>query len=359
MTDEAAGSIQQVVACPHCAEPVGAADRFCQDCGGSLLVCRTPLGGPEGRVSSTDCVACGSAQLDPDGFCADCGRAQPSGRDRMEYDLGFVAGVSDRGTRRSRNEDSMAFAVVNTPDRQEAVVAVVCDGVATSERADSASQAAADAALTALVEGVLDGIGDEAATSAGVSAASEAVAALARPDAPGIAPSCTYVSVVVADGTATVGWVGDSRAYWLGKPSSPLTADDTVAAELMAEGMSEVEAYSVSQAHALSRWIGADAATAAPRLATITPAEPGYLLLCSDGLWNYVPEAGTLHDLVNTAVSSFERGAEERTAGTAPMTAAVELTRLAIELGGNDNITVVVVPFPPTGGCSSPPTKPR
>ncbi|MEU3270525.1 protein phosphatase 2C domain-containing protein [Saccharomonospora sp. NPDC006951] len=358
MTDEAAGSTQQAVACPHCAEPVGAADRFCEGCGGSLLVCRTPLGGPQGRVASGDCVACGGTQLDPDGFCAECGRAQPSGRDRMEYDLGFVAGVSDRGKRRSRNEDSMAFAVVNSPDHGEAVVAVVCDGVATSERADSASQAAVDAALAALVEGVLDRIGDEPATSAGVAAASEAVAALARPEAPGIAPSCTYVSAVVTGERVTVGWVGDSRAYWLGSPSSSLTADDTVAAELMAEGMSEVDALSVPQAHALSRWIGADAATAAPGIATIEPGEPGYLLLCSDGLWNYVPEAGTLHDLVRTAVSSvssgsavpvFEPGAGERKAGTAPMTAAVELTRLAIELGGNDNITVVVVPFPLAG----------
>ena len=50
--------------------------------------------------------------LGDEGFCEDCGRAQPSGRDRMECDLELVVGVSDKGHRRARNEDSMAYGTV-------------------------------------------------------------------------------------------------------------------------------------------------------------------------------------------------------------------------------------------------------
>lgn len=135
--------------CPDCAEPVGPADRFCEACGKDLLVHRTPAGGPIGTARST-CIACGATEIDPDGFCTSCGRAQPAGRDRMECDLGAVAGVSDRGKQRARNEDSMAFARIGPATAPRAVVAVVCDGVASSVRADEASQAAADAALDVL-----------------------------------------------------------------------------------------------------------------------------------------------------------------------------------------------------------------
>jgi serine/threonine protein phosphatase PrpC len=144
---------------------------------------------------------------------------------------------------------------------------------------------------------------------------------------------------VVTPTDATIGWVGDSRVYWLAAPDSTaipsrgLTVDDTVAAELIAEGMSEEEANSVHQAHALSKWIGADAGEIEPRVVTIQPNGPGHVLLCSDGLWNYLPEAQAL--------------AAAMPAGGG-MAAAVELTKLALELGGHDNITTVLVPFPPT-----------
>lgn len=335
--------------CPNCGEAVGAKDRFCEGCGQSLLVRRTPVGGPLGNTDGAKtCVSCAGTNLGADGFCEDCGRAQPTGRDRMECDLGMVVGISDKGRRRARNEDSMAFGTVLGADGPPTVVAVVCDGVATSDRADNASQLAVDEATEVLLDAVLEGSGAEAGTRAAVARAIEVVAALADPPPTspthhtGTAPSCTFVSAVVTPTDATIGWVGDSRAYWLADPagdglaSRGLTIDDTVAAELIAEGMNEDEALGVHQAHALSKWIGADAGEIEPRVLTFQPDGPGLVLLCSDGLWNYLPEAAALLD----ALPSDGDRADH-------LAAATELTRLALELGGHDNITTVLVPFPP------------
>lgn len=326
--------------CPGCAEAVGSDDRFCENCGQSLLVRRTPEGGPVADPGAT-CAACGGTSFGADGFCEDCGRARPSGRDRMECDLGLVVGISDKGKRRARNEDSMAYGTVLGGTAPPTVVAVVCDGVATSDRADNASQQAVDAALAVLIDAVLENADPEEATRAAVARAIELVTKLADPAVPGTAPSCTFVSAVVTPSDVTVGWVGDSRVYWLAAPDSEampsrgLTVDDTVAAELIAEGMDEEAANAVPQAHALSKWIGADAGDIEPRVVTIQPNGPGHVLLCSDGLWNYRPEAAALADAMPA-----EGG----------MTAADELTKLALELGGHDNITTVLVPFPPTDG---------
>ncbi|OLF19439.1 PP2C family protein-serine/threonine phosphatase [Actinophytocola xanthii] len=297
------------------------------------LVSRTPVGGPLGRAADGPCVACGQ-DVGADGTCATCGRVQPGGRDRMEAHLGQVVGISDKGRRRERNEDSMAFAAVG--GEQPVVVAVVCDGVATSDRAENASQRAVDEAVAVLLESALAGGEAEAATREAVAKAIAGVTALADPTVPGTAPSCTFVSAVVTRTSVTVGWVGDSRAYWLATDGARgLTVDDTVASELVAEGMSEEEAMSVHQAHALSKWIGADAGQVAPRTVTVTPEGPGLVLLCSDGLWNYLPEASALVGALPGEPAEVD-----------PMAAAAQLTTVALELGGHDNITTVLVPFP-------------
>jgi PPM family protein phosphatase len=321
------------VKCPDCGEPAEATDRYCENCGGSLQLRRTPSGGPIGRVTA-GCVGCAGTDLDADGYCETCGRAQPTGRDRMEYDLDLVAGVSDRGRSRARNEDSLAFGVVGPAGSPQAVVAIVCDGVGSTERADSASQAAVDAALDAIVDSLLSGEDAKQATYDGAASAYEVVTELARPDSPATAPSSTFVSAVVTPGEITVGWIGDSRAYWISSspdvPSKRLTTDDTLAAQLIAAGLSEEEASASLNAHALARWVGADAEQSPPHTVKLRPEAPGRLILCSDGLWNYLPEAEALAAKVGTAE---------------PLKVAAELTSIANELGGHDNITVVVVPF--------------
>jgi serine/threonine protein phosphatase PrpC len=133
----------------------------------------------------------------------------------------------------------------------------------------------------------------------------------------------------------TIGWIGDSRAYWLAEDGGRrLTADDSWAGQMVASGaLTEEEAERHPNAHVITAWLGADAGELDPHVWTFTPEGPGVVLVCSDGLWNYYPEADALLAAAPSAASR-------------PMEAARTLTGLANDAGGRDNITVVVIPFP-------------
>ncbi len=248
---------------------------------------------------------------------------QPRPRDHQERSLSGVAGVTDRGLRHHRNEDAFTVAATALPGGEPAVVAVVCDGVSSSARPDEASAAAVDAASEA-----------------------RAVAELARdtPVTPGRslnAPACTYVSAIYAAGLVTIGWVGDTRAYWVpddraGAEPYRLTEDDSWAARVVAAGlMGEAEAYADPRAHAITGWLGADAEEIDPHTVSFTPHVPGVLLVCTDGLWNYAEAATDLAEVVPTD------------ARTDPLGAAQTLVKFAVAAGGHDNITVAVLPITP------------
>jgi serine/threonine protein phosphatase PrpC len=265
----------------------------------------------------------------------------PSSRDHAELDLGrLAAGVSDRGLRHHRNEDAMALAVEVVPDGP-AVVAVVCDGVSSSARPDEASQAAVQAALPVLVAAVREGSDLTAASQAAVAAARRSVAHLQG--AGGDTSATTFVSAVASGYGVTLCWLGDSRAYWLGQPMSEsglLTQDDSVAGGMVAAGLAdEAAAMASPHAHVLTRWLGGDAADLADdpdRAAHVkqyTPPGAGALLVCSDGLWNYLSEAAELATLALPK------------ALTDPLGAAAGMVKFAIDAGGADNITVVLIPY--------------
>ncbi|MGH3935925.1 MAG: hypothetical protein ACRDS1_13265, partial [Pseudonocardiaceae bacterium] len=84
-----------------------------------------------------------------DRFCESCARVADHRRDRVEVDVGFAAGVSDRGRRYHRNEDALVVRGVEVG--AGATVAVVCDGVSWAARSDEASEIAAEVAANALV----------------------------------------------------------------------------------------------------------------------------------------------------------------------------------------------------------------
>ena len=261
------------------------------------------------------------------------------GRDHEELNLGSVAGVTDRGVRHERNEDALALATADTPNGP-AVVAVVSDGVSSADRPDEASLAAARVAVHKLAEAAQAGTDPAEASLQAVAAARDAVIALAED--PEETPAATYISAVVADGEITLCWMGDSRAYWLAaKPepmAQPLTRDDSLAEEMVAQGLlAEADAMDSPQAHVVTRWIGIGAREAEPHVAQFSPPGPGALLLCSDGLWNYDPDGG---ELANLAMPS---------ALDNPRAAAMALLLFALESGGMDNITVALVPYPIAG----------
>lgn len=302
------------------------------------------LGSNPVAVENPDlCVWCPGRVAD--GYCEKCGFLQPTGRDHVEVRTGRAFGVSDRGLRHKRNEDAMAIRVIedDAPRAAGTVVAVVCDGVSSSPRSDEASRVTAETGATVLAEQMRQGADPREATGAAMTRAAQAVAAIA--DSPSSAPACTFVSAVVdpATGAVTVGWVGDSRAYWIsGGPASSasalLTRDDSWSEAMVQMGaLSREEAMRSANAHALIAWMGADSGEIDAHISTVTPSGPGAVLLCSDGLWNYYPRAQDLTEAVPGAA-------------TAPMEGARTYVSLALRAGGKDNVTVVVVPVPTEQG---------
>lgn len=307
-------------------------------------------GAQECPVCSAD--SAGPAAVSPDGYCENCGRKVPVGRDHAELDLGLVVGVTDRGLRHQRNEDAMALATAPGPHGPVAL-AVVSDGVSSAPRPDEASLTAVRTAMRVLAKSTRAGEDPVGASVAAAKAAAQALNAMASPEG---SPAATYVSAVVGRDVITVCWVGDSRAYWLvadPADSTRLTRDDSLAEEIVAAGLASVdEAMASPQAHVITRWMGADLPDPQPHVAQFAPPGPGVLLVCSDGLWNYRPEAADLAALALPA------------ALTDPLAAASSMVKFAIESGGIDNVTVVLIPFPlraggkdsaATGGPAGPP----
>jgi serine/threonine protein phosphatase PrpC len=294
--------------CRQCAEPVGPRDRYCEQCGAWVADRR---------------------------------------RDRVELDVGVAAGVSDRGRRRHRNEDALALREVGpglcaSPGlaQRGAAVAIVCDGVSSAARPDEASATAAEVAAETLVAALRAEDGPVAATLAAIRAADQAVTALADVvQADRGAPACTFVSAIVTGEEVTVGWVGDSRAYWM--PQAPadsaptrLTKDDSWLAQALAAGrLSPAQAAADRRAHAITAWLGEDADQLKPHVRTITPDGPGVVVVCTDGLWNYFDTVEELSAVLPT--DALE----------APLEAARWLVKIALHCGGHDNVTVAVLPF--------------
>ncbi|WP_051579404.1 PP2C family protein-serine/threonine phosphatase [Pseudonocardia acaciae] len=284
------------------------------------------------------CECCGEQLAPADRFCEACGSRRPDVRDHLELALpGAAAAVSNRGLRHQHNEDAFELARLTAArDGVDAVLAVVCDGVSSGPRPDLASAEAARAGMTALSAALRRRSTPSAATREAVAAAGAAVAELAaRPGMPG-APACTFVSAVHTPGEVTVGWIGDSRAYWLpiisGRPGARLTEDDSWLAVTLAHGsMSPDAAAADRRAHALTAWLGADA-PGTPRLTAIRPNGPGLVLVCTDGLWNYLPDPERL------------AAALAPSAQTDPLAAARTLVRAALIAGGRDNVTAVLLP---------------
>lgn len=345
--------------CATCGTTVGPGDRFCEHCGADLPsdghaaageavgavvledpdTATAPMLAPARREPPRrPCLECGGA-VDDDGYCTQCGAKAPSERDHIAVaPVPGVAAVSDRGRRHHRNEDAAAVLA----DGAGRAALVVCDGVSTSVSSDVASLAAARAAAEELGTGSV-GLAEGSAlvaalgarvTQAAAAAASAVAAATVDGDADS-PPSCTFVAAAVQDPVVVVGVVGDSRAYWLPDVGEPalLTIDDSVAGQQIAAGRPRAEAEAGPQAHAITRWLGVDSPDQTPRLTALEVDGPGWLLLCSDGLWNYCSEPAALAAVAASAIAD---------AGGDPLAAASALVDWANAQGGHDNITVVL-----------------
>lgn len=339
--------------CPCCRVELAPHAVWCAECGSVLTPAAAPASAPAGPAphdpdDDLDAVCPVCAGMIDDGWCARCGAAAGPLRDHYaEVPASWLGGVTDRGVRHHRNEDALAVAADPVPGSYG--VLVVCDGVSSAEDSDRASLVASRAA-----RGVLrrerptqreEATRDEARASAmarAVRAANQAIGdALPPPDGPGgNPPSCTFVGAVVDQYRVTIANVGDSRAYWIGDDADArlLTVDDSMAQERIALGVDRETAENSPQAHAITRWLGPDAPDLEVRATTLTPPGDGWLLLCSDGLWNYATEPHQLLRLVREATLSGLH---------TPRDLAGHLVRWACDQGGRDNITVALARFGP------------
>jgi serine/threonine protein phosphatase PrpC len=362
--------------CPSCHVPVADSEEYCEACGAELsptvAAVEPPAEGAAEEVTGTagrdtdltgtdsTCPACGG-EVAADGYCGTCGARAPKRRDHFtEQPAAWVAAACDRGLRHTRNEDAVALSA--GAEQGSHAVLVVCDGVSSSIDSDLASLAAARAARDVLASSHPRGLGTGvsliaaivARLGAAADAASEAVLEVTRnaknmPDGDvatadrSLSPaSCTFVAAVLEQDLLVVGSVGDSRAYWIPDvgDATALTLDDSFAQLQIAAGVPREEAESGPQSHAITRWLGQDAPDHRPTTATMTLAEPGWLLVCSDGLWNYASAAQDLADLVRKTSNTPP-------VNTQPLALAEALVSWAKTQGGQDNISAALARIQP------------
>ncbi|HET7322496.1 MAG TPA: protein phosphatase 2C domain-containing protein [Longimicrobiaceae bacterium] len=237
-----------------------------------------------------------------------------------------AAGASDVGRVRSGNEDAFRMDV----DRG---VFLVADGMGGHAAGEVASRLAADTAAERLAAAVDDGVRGAALDGAlrrGFLAAYDALlhCCAGDPATRGMGTTLT-ACVLEPSGTLRAGHIGDSRLYRLRAGRlKPLTHDHTwVQREVDAGRLSPAAAEDHPHSHILSRVLSEDISPEPDLLAT--PILPGdRLLLCSDGLYNMLPEPEIAAIL----------------AGPAPLPAlAASLVDAANAAGGVDNVTVVII----------------
>ncbi len=176
-------------------------------------------------------------------------------------------------------------------------------------------------------------------------AGQRAIVATVTEDVPN-PPSCTLVAAVLEDGVVHYCGLGDSRVYLLPDAGDGqiLTVDDSMAQVLIAGGTPRAEAEASKQAHSITKWLGKDGTDIVPRVGQVEVTGPGWLLACSDGLWNYASEP-------SRASSDADRGRRDRspTPAFAPAVDNIAVTWSAFaERAGRrqrrpkpDNMTVV------------------
>jgi PPM family protein phosphatase len=230
--------------------------------------------------------------------------------------LGRSAARTDPGRKRRGNEDSF---VCRPP------LFAIADGMGGARAGEVASALAAGA----LSESSVDGGGEERVIEL-IQEANRRVHQRASTDAAtsGMGTTIT-VALVEADGTVTIGHVGDSRAYLLrGDRLDQLTDDHSLVAELVRRGeLSPREAEVHPQRSVITRALGTDPDVDVDAFGV--RAQPGDVyLICSDGLSDMV-DGTTLEQIM----------IRHR---TDPAAATKALVGAANRGGGDDNITAVV-----------------
>lgn len=223
------------------------------------------------------------------------------------------------GCRRKINED----AILTLGDHQ---IWVVSDGMGGHDAGDFASRTVVD--TIAMIPPDLPPAEMIRAVRDALSRAHELIVAEAD-ERGGVTIGATVVAFLVANSHFAAFWAGDSRLYRLQKHSSieMLTTDHSVVASLVLQGqISWDEAEHHPQANAVTRAVGVGETLALDKIRGALFSGDRFLL-CSDGLTKY---------------ATFE--VLERALASEPIeTVADTLLQIALDGGGADNISIIVV----------------
>lgn len=233
---------------------------------------------------------------------------------------------TDRGRVRTDNQDAY-FAGKITDD---SVFAVVCDGMGGANAGNVASELAVRHISEYVIRSYRDGMDmtdtektlKNAIVSANISLYDKAVnnAELAG-------MGTTAVAAFVKDGTAVIAHVGDSRIYLVNGEIKQLTRDHSVVQSLIESGKITPEDAKVHpRKNVITRALGAEENVAVDS-DCLNLSNGDTLLLCSDGLTNFLDDKDILTVFQNNDISAV----------------AERLVEEANENGGGDNITVVTV----------------
>ena len=232
----------------------------------------------------------------------------------------------DRGTLREENQDSVLHVQIAMGE-----LMIVAGGVGGFPGGATASRMAVEhfyAHLAALPREFPAG---NAIRAAAARANEKIFAAAKTPGAPNQNMGSTVVVAVLQEGTdsthAWIGHIGDSRAYLVRAGRlHRLTTDHSAAQDMINRALiSTEEAQRHPDAQVLSRSLGHE-----PEIEIDVEQHPlavgDTLLLCSDGLWGFVPER-EIQKVVETPGFTLE-------------TVAHNLLEQALAAGGHDNIGI-------------------
>ena len=241
-----------------------------------------------------------------------------------------AASLTDVGLQRVNNEDSYLYWEPDSDAdfRRKGRLAVVADGMGGYEGGQEASRLAVETVRHIYDR---DFAGDACQTlAAAFQSAHDTIQryAVEHPQFQGMGTTCTAISVI--DRQLCFAHVGDSRLYLVHEGNlTRLTRDHSYVGRLVENGIVRSEdAESHPQRHILTAALGSGR-DVSPHVSEhpLLLEESDMLILCTDGLWSLVGEA----DLAKVANEN------------APSEACNKLVQLALERGGPDNITVLIL----------------
>lgn len=240
-----------------------------------------------------------------------------------------IVAKTDIGKKRNSNQDS--YAAGELPNG--VAWAVVCDGMGGVSGGNVASSTSVKIISEQITASYRTGMSPKSIKNmliSAINAANISVYDISRANDELEGMGTTVVCAVVTDGVAFIAHAGDSRAYIFSSGTvNQLTKDHSVVQEMVETGkLTESEAKTHPRKNLITRAVGVESEIKVDYCDTDL-ADGDILLLCTDGLTNYVEEDDFGKIIENN--SYYE--------------VADLLVNKANENGGGDNITVVAIAY--------------